>query len=30
MSRSQITGLPVVRLRATVTTDDVRELEDDQ
>jgi hypothetical protein len=30
VTRSQVTGLPVVRLGATITTDDVRELEDDQ
>jgi Arc/MetJ family transcription regulator len=28
--RSEVTGLPIVRLGTTITTDDVRELEDDQ
>jgi Arc/MetJ family transcription regulator len=30
ISRSEVTGLPLVRLGNTITTDDVRELEDEQ
>lgn len=30
VSRSEKTGLPIIRLGATITTDDVRELEDEQ
>ena len=30
ISRSEVTGLPIVRLGSTITTDDVRELEDEQ
>ncbi len=30
VTRSPVTGLPVVRLGATITTDDVRQLDDDQ
>ena len=30
ISRSEVTGLPVVRLGSTITTDDVRELDDEQ
>ncbi len=30
VSRSEVTGLPIVRLGTTITTDDVRELEDEQ
>lgn len=30
ISRSEVTGLPLVRLGSTITTDDVRELEDEQ
>ena len=30
ISRSDATGLPLVRLGRTITTDDVRELEDEQ
>jgi hypothetical protein len=30
VSRSQVTGLPIVRLGVTITTDDVRELDDVQ
>jgi len=30
VSRSPITGLPVVRLGVTITTDDVRALDDEQ
>ena len=30
VSRSEVTGLPIVRLGATITTDDVRELDDEQ
>ena len=30
VSRSRVTGLPIVRLGATITTDDVRELDDEQ
>jgi hypothetical protein len=30
ISRSRVTGMPTVRLGTTITTDDVRELEDDQ
>jgi hypothetical protein len=30
ISRSAVTGLPVVRLGTTITTDDVRALEDDE
>jgi len=30
LSRSQVTGLPTVRLGITITSDDVRELEDEQ
>ncbi len=30
ISRSRVTGLPLVRLGSTITTDDVRELEDEQ
>lgn len=29
ISRSEVTGMPIVRLGATITTDDVRELEDE-
>jgi hypothetical protein len=30
VSRSRVTGLPTVRLGATITTDDVRALDDEQ
>jgi Arc/MetJ family transcription regulator len=30
VTRSQVTGLPIVRLGATITTDDVRALDDEQ
>ena len=30
VSRSEVTGLPIVRLGRTITTDDVRALEDEQ
>jgi Arc/MetJ family transcription regulator len=30
LSRSEVTGLPLVRLGSTITTDEVRELEDEQ
>jgi Arc/MetJ family transcription regulator len=30
VSRSRVTGLPIVRLGATITTDDVRALDDEQ
>jgi hypothetical protein len=30
VSRSRVTGLPVVRLGATITTEDVRALDDEQ
>jgi hypothetical protein len=30
VSRSPVTGLPVIRLGTPITTDDVRELDDDQ
>ena len=30
VSRSQVTGLPIVRLGTMITTDDVRELDDEQ
>jgi hypothetical protein len=29
ISRSEVTGLPLVRLGTTITTDDVRELDDE-
>jgi Arc/MetJ family transcription regulator len=30
VSRSEVTGLPIVRLGTTISTDDVRELDDEQ
>jgi hypothetical protein len=30
ITHSEVTGLPIIRLGTTITTDDVRELDDDQ